>query len=700
MPSQELTNFITEINQIMKKLLLSAIAAGMALSSCQSDVVDPTNIDITADPIIALPLGEIGLTMDHLLIPDSSLIFDDNTVYKVIVAQDSVFGIDVNDLISIPAQSPSSSSISMGTVAVSNVSLTQDIALGAIASDAGLTAISSAHGSNAPFPQLNESNVGTYGGSGFGTFTSASFSNGSLTLGLTNDWPVPVSMGIDLVNASTGATILTYAMNNVAANGGTGSDTESLVNITLPNSIGFKITSLTSPGSGTNLVAIDTTDNLELAISSANLEVYNAITQISTQDISSDTQYVDLSTGGSEELRELMFSTASFDYEFVSTLAENLELNLNFPGSDQNGVEVDTTITIAAGATTTGSINLNGTILDLTQDPSQNHSRLPIAVAATLVGSGNMVNIDSSDALDMTFEMTNLQFGHIKGFFGTQQITIDPGAVDLAIDFLENFDGEISFAEPSIAMAITNSIGLPIQLVLDFNSFKDGTAYGLNGPNYVLPYPTTLGNTATGTLTFDNTNSSIVDVFTLPKDSITYGGSVNVNHDTAMFGTENFVTNTSSISGDLLMEMPFYFTATGLGFYDTLATDQNNLDALPAGTTLESAKLLLQTTTTLPLDASLNLTFYDANWNTILVKDFGLMESGMPDANGIIVAPNVLDTELELDASEATAVLEAVHITAEATMDTYNVGTDPVKLRTDATLNLNLGVQFKVNVTL
>ena len=684
----------------MKKLLLSAIAAGMALSSCQTDVVDPTNIDITADPIIALPLGEIGLTMDHLLIPDSSLIFDDNTVYKVIVAQDSVFGIDVNDLISIPAQSPSSSSISMGTVAVSNVSLTQDIALGAVASDAGLTAISSAHGSNAPFPQLNESNVGTYGGSGFGTFTSASFSNGTLTLGLTNDWPVPVSMGIDLVNASTGATILTYAMNNVAANGGTGSDTESLVNITLPNSIGFKITSLTSPGSGTNLVAIDTTDNLELAISSANLEVYNAITQISTQDISSDTQYVDLSTGGSEELRELMFSTASFDYEFVSTLAENLELNLNFPGSDQNGVEVDTTITIAAGATTTGSINLNGTILDLTQDPSQNHSRLPIAVAATLVGSGNMVNIDSSDALDMTFEMTNLQFGHIKGFFGTQQITIDPGAVDLAIDFLENFDGEISFAEPSIAMAITNSIGLPIQLVLDFNSFKDGTAYGLNGPNYVLPYPTTLGNTATGTLTFDNTNSSIVDVFTLPKDSITYGGSVNVNHDTAMFGTENFVTNTSSISGDLLMEMPFYFTATGLGFYDTLATDQNNLDALPAGTTLESAKLLLQTTTTLPLDASLNLTFYDANWNTILVKDFGLMESGIPDANGIIVAPNVLDTELELDASEATAVLEAVHITAEATMDTYNVGTDPVKLRTDATLNLNLGVQFKVNVTL
>ncbi|MBT6366159.1 MAG: hypothetical protein HOJ68_08350, partial [Bacteroidetes bacterium] len=194
----------------MKKLFASAFIVGIALSSCQSDVVDPADIDITAAPVISLPLGQIGLTMDHLLVPDDSLIFDDNATYKVIVAQDSVFGIDVNDLISIPAQSPSSSSISMGTVAVSNVSLTQGIALGTVAADAGLTAISAAHGSNAPFPQLNESNVGTYGGSGFGTFTSASFSNGTLTLGLTNDWPVPVSMGIDLVNASTGATILTY----------------------------------------------------------------------------------------------------------------------------------------------------------------------------------------------------------------------------------------------------------------------------------------------------------------------------------------------------------------------------------------------------------------------------------------------------------------------------------------------------------
>jgi len=684
----------------MKRFLPITLAGALGLFSCQTDLVDPTDINIVAEPALAFPLGSVNLTMEHLLAPDDSLIYNDNATYKVVVAQDSVFGINVNDLISIPAQSPSSSAISMGTIAVDNVTMSQSIALGAIASDAGLTSITAAHGSNAPFPSMNESNVGTYGGSGFGSFSSASFSNGTLTLELTNNWPVPVSLGVDLVNTATGSTIVSYSLSNASANGGTVTDTESLVNKTLPSSIGFKITSLTSPGSGTSFVGIDTTDNLVLDISSADLEVYTAVTQINSQDISSDTQYVDLSTGGSEELRELMLATASFDYEFTSSLATDLELNLNFPGSDKNGTEIDTTITISAGATTTGSINMNNTILDLTQDPTQNHSRLPIAVSATLLGSTSMVTVDSSDALNMTFEMANLQFGHIKGFFGTQQITIDPGAVDLAIDFLDNFEGSISFAEPSISMDVTNSIGLPIELVLDFASYKDGTAYALNGPNYVLPYPTTLGNTATGTLSYDNTNSSIVDVFTLPKDSIVYGGEVNVNHDTTTFGTDNFVTNTSSISGDLLMEMPFYFTAAGLAFGDTLATDMDNANALPEGATLESAKILLQTTTTLPLDASVQIKFYDASWNEIMMKDLGLMESGTPDAVGIITTANVLDSELALDATEALTLLNATHIVAEATMDTYNAGNDPVKLRTDATLKLDLGVQLQVKYEL
>ena len=677
---------------------LALLTAGLYLASCQTDTVGIDDVDIIAEPVIALPIGEINLTLDHLLVPDDSLIYDDNMDYKLVVAQDSVFSIAVDDLISLPAQSPASSSISMGTIGVNNVTMTTDISLGTVATDAGLTTINSANGSNAPFPSVNETNIGTYGGGGFGTFTNASFSDGSMTLTMTNDWPTVVSMGVELVNNTSGATILTFALNNASANGGTATDTESLINKTLPNDIGFKITSLSSPGTGTNFVAIDTTDALTLDISTADLEVYSAVTALTTQDISSDTQYVDLSTGGSEELRELMFNTASFDYEFTSTLAEDLELGIGFPGSDQNGVEVDTTITIPSGQTVTGSISLDNTILDLTTDPSQNHSKLPIAVSATLLGSGNQVTIDSSDALDMTFEMTNLQFGHIKGFFGTQMISIDNGSVPLSVEFLENFEGSIAFAEPSISMDITNSIGLPIQLALDFDSYSNGTASSLNGPDYILPFPTTLGDTETGTLTYDNTNSQITDVFTLPKDSIVYGGAVNVNHDTTTFGTDNFVTNTGAISGDLLMELPFTITATGLAFGDTLAQDLNLNESLDDSTSVEDLKLFLSTTTTLPLDASITLKFYDATWNEVHMETVDLLVSGVPNANGIVTSPSVSDVEIDLSGTALEAVLNAKAVIAEATMDTYNGGSDPVKLRTDASIRLGLGVQLQLNV--
>jgi hypothetical protein len=53
---------------------------------------------------------------------------------------------------------------------------------------------------------------------------------------------------------------------------------------------------------------------------------------------------------------------------------------------------------------------------------------------------------------------------------------------------------------------------------------------------------------------------------------------------------------------------------------------------------------------------------------------------------------------LELNAADVAQVLEATTIVAEALMETYNAGNDPVKLRTDATLNLSLGLEFKVSV--
>jgi hypothetical protein len=146
------------------------------------------------------------------------------------------------------------------------------------------------------------------------------------------------------------------------------------------------------------------------------------------------------------------------------------------------------------------------------------------------------------------------------------------------------------------------------------------------------------------------------------------------------------------------MELPFTITATGLAFGDTLAQDLNLNENLDDSTSVKGLKLFLNTTTTLPLDASITLKFYDASWNEVHMETVDLLVSGVPNANGIVTSPSVSDVEIDLNGTALDAVLNAKAVIAEATMDTYNGGSDPVKLRTDASISIGLGAQIQMNV--
>ncbi len=126
---------------------------------------------------------------------------------------------------------------------------------------------------NAPFPSVNQTNIGTFGAGNLGNFTDVTLSDGNLALSLTNDWPVSLSMDIEIVDTlNPSVPILSYSFNNVTANGGTANQNRSLVGITLPSSLGFNITSVSSPGTGSNSVAIDTQDGITFGISGTNLK--------------------------------------------------------------------------------------------------------------------------------------------------------------------------------------------------------------------------------------------------------------------------------------------------------------------------------------------------------------------------------------------------------------------------------------------
>jgi hypothetical protein len=552
----------------------------------------------------------------------------------------------------------------------------------------------------ANFPAINQTNVGTYSAGTLSSFTSASFSQGDLSLTLENGWPVPLSMGIDVVDMSNSNTLLSYNFANVAAGGGANTQTASLAGVTLPNSIGLKINSVTSPGSNNTPITINLTDSITFTVGSSNLSVYNAVVQLDTTVLAAQDEMVDLGIAG-VELEEISFNTCELNYEFESTLQADVEVKLTMLSTDKNGSPIDTTILIAADQTTTGTISLANTIIDLTTDTIQPHSRLPIALSTTVLGTTTQITVDSSQYISAVFDMDNISFEYIEGYFGDTSLALPSSTIDLNLDMLNQLNGEITFEDPAISIGVTNSVGLPIELDLDFISYRDGIGYNLNATPQIFPFPTTVGDSATGIIIYDNTNSSITDVFTFPADSLSYSGTVSINPDTVTYGKYNFITSESRISGDLLLDLPFEFSTSNLSMGQTIDSNLNLSSYLESDFyDLGYAKLNIHAISTLPLNVNVELKFYDASGMLVLVKPLPILESGIPNTDGVVVTPKTTITQITLSSADFDALVNATEVYAEASMSTFNNGGVPVKLRTDAYISLDLGVEAKIDFEL
>jgi len=697
------------INAKNAKILALGVA-GLFAGACQRDYIDPTDLDITLRPGFVFPLGQADLTIGDVFKPDSTLISTDpDGLYRLVYNQPGLFDLQVGDIVEIPTQSPTTSSFSMGVVSIPNVQFGSNIRFGKLVRNitnppGAANLIKSAHGSNGYIPALPVQNPGDLAGANITTFSTASFSGGQLSMKMVNRYPVAISSTMAITDAQ-GNELLTFVFNNLSSQDSAISNAN-LAGKTLPGNIRFKLKNFSSPGAGTlgipsTYVPIDTNALLKVNVSGTGLQIWSATAQVQSQQVVDESLVVDFGAAQGVKLKELKLQSGSFDYSFNSSLPETLQMLLEFTSATINGQTVQQTITVPPGQTTTGSIALSNAVFNLASNPTQPYNQLPIAYSASIVSSGNLVQLDSSSSLAMSFTMNGIQFEHLKGFFGQDTIEIASDSIQLAIDAINKLGGTISFAEPSISLDIDNSIGLPLTMELDMTSFtSSGQASALNAPALTLPFPSVaqMGQTVSGTLTIDKNNSNIVNLLTLPKETFAYGGRVIINADTIATGTSNFVTNTSGISGDLRMELPFYFRANGIGFTDSIDLASMNIDSL--GVTVNGAKLHIGSVSSLPLGVNLVLNFFDASGTLTHQETMALLQSGTVDpASGIVTTPSQNTATLDLDALTAEKVLGSAVCEIQAVMATANNGTVPVKLLTTSALRILLGMEVDLEYT-
>jgi hypothetical protein len=657
-------------------------------------------------------LGQIDLTLGDVFNPDSSLVTTDpDQTYRLVYRQTDLLNVGVSEFLELPSQPAIAENFKAGYIALPDVNAAANVRFGRLArsitNPAGFaTSLTASHGSTAPIPALPAQNPGNLATTTISSFSTASFHSGTMTLKAVNHYPVAINATVVLANAA-GQALLTYGLGTVPA-GDSVSVPASLAGKIVPSQLKFNLTSFSSPGAGTlgvpsTYVPIDTNANLELSLQGSDLFIYSATAQTQTQTLVDDTLNLSFTAPAGVRITELALSQGQLNYSITSAVPEPLSIVLQFPSGSVGGQMLQQTIPLTPGLPATGSVSFQGAVLNLASNLSHPYNELPIRYSATLLSTGQLVTLDSASGVAMSFTLANVEFAHAKGFFGQQSVAIPSDTLSLDLDFVNRLGGSVVFAEPKVQLAITNSLGLPITLDLNVASYGlSGAAHPLGIPPTLLPYPLTanqFGQTVQDTLTFDKSNTSIVDFLTLPKQRFTYGGQVMINADTLATGVENFVTGTSAISADVLMELPFYFTAQGLGLTDSidLGTSLRALD-----TVVNQLGLQLETTTTLPLNTTLSLTLFDDAGQVVFSDQLALLVSGQLDAaTGLVVAPSTNTAVLVVDASQVPSFARGrwLQLTAElGTGTAAGSSGHPVKLLSDAQLLVRLGLMLDFNI--
>ena len=262
------------------------------------------------------------------------------------------------------------------------------------------------------------------------------------------------------------------------------------------------------------------------------------------------------------------------------------------------------------------------------------------------------------------------------------------------MDLLNRLDGTITFTEPSVTFAVNNGVGLPVSVGLDMSSYHQGQSTGLNAQEFIMPYPSMsqMGQHIVDSVTIDKNNSNIVPFLTMPKSEISYGGQAIWNKDTSVTGRDNFAMSTSTLTADVLFDLPFVFTASGLSWTDSVEVNLTGdwSDSL-------SATLFVNTTSWLPLDAQLTMKAYDSlNVMTYQTQVVLLQSGAVNPSTGIVSTPGISINSLHMDASEFAALASSEVLELTVTMESSQQGAVPVKLLTQSILEVDLGIEAKI----
>ena len=657
----------------MSRILKCFIGAIFALTiGCSGDFIDVLDTDLSISPYVNIPLGTVRVNMGNV-VPDSGVVSQDSNVFFVKYEVDSALTLYSDSLLpELPAISFSDSA-DVSNVTLPSFSQSADLTLGEFGPTANL------NGGLFVFPPLGP----VYGGNqtlqGNSPVCSAVLSQGSVTLTVTNSWPIPVQISVALVNNANGTTVTNFIFPPVLP-GGSASQTKSLIGKSFSNNMSFEIVNVQSPGSSGSPVPYTPNDQITFLIQSNNLEVSSGSVVFPQSQLFTQSDYYDFGLPSGVRLQEVFIKRAVIRYDINIPINGLVATDVSIPFSDNFGSPFGFTINTTPGLNGSGRVVLQNVRVDLSKMPGMPYNRLPIEVESNIVSTSSCVGFNANDLLSYEFRLDSIELDAVVGQFGSYDLELKE---EFSLDDLNvglDFD-ELIFYGPKLSLDFKNSIGIPIFIDL---GLKSTNAYGVHTEsitNYVVPFPTenTFPLLREGSLVIQP--DTAVPFIVLPNQDIEVEIKAKIR-STGSPSPPHFVQIGEDLSVGLSLVQKSRFGIHNLRYADTVATSISDSSILDD---VIEAFWGLSYENGLPLELNLEIHALDANKALLFSKD-------------IEITGPMGEVRMDFSELEIAQLKQLQYLAWKVRLDSSPSGDRLLNASDELLMNLSLGARIKVTV--
>ena len=689
--------------------------APLLFFSCKTDdFKDFGDATVVQEGIFAFPVGTVNFTLADVLANDTNLTIGNDNSIKLIYREDHFFNLSaakmLEDLTGEIDETFTHTS-QIGKVAFNDISKMHKIVFGNMLDDFNdlilANYIQSGEGTMAVIPAFEESINEIEELPAFTDFTSLSIENGYMSLEVTNNLFFDVEdLSISIIDAGNNQVVGLFQFNYLTV--GQSETVEiGLAGKNISNQFKVALSTLKSPGTGSQQVLIDLSKQLDFEFSVSDITLDQGIVNLPPSILTSDEITFEFTTSNDERIKSIRFNGAQLAYSISSEIQSDILIKLMFPAITINNIPVIKELSISPtgnSSPVTGTLDFSNSLWELDQDADQDYNRLKVVYEVSMPnGSNGQLAFSSEDEVAISFTMNNLEVEEAVGYFGFRQELFEENTFDLGFNlsiFADQSD-PILFSDPEMRIEIHNSFGIP--LIGEFNA----TAFGLfgneanlNPPKIVINYPdmSEMGQFSPTVFVINKNNSDIVNMLSVYPSYLNYSGSatINPNNDPSKV---NFILSTSELDVSVEFGLPFKFSAESLVHRDTSIAADLGLEK--GGFTIEdidSAELKIVYDNGMPLKSTINLIALSATGEETIVVENVQFEAADADASGRVPSNGTVHGEvfILLTSDQLLSLNKADKYIYEIILKTEGNGLTPVAMYTDYRVEMGVGMRMVV----